>query len=1083
MRERPVHRRVRATFALALLVAVGALPIAAPQPVRAAAPSNDDRANAITLTGATGAVSGSTAEATTDVCKFQQYPPVLPKPRSVWYRWTAPSTGWIRWRTDGSSFPVDLLFTEDTPDLVCPSGGSPAPRRSVRQGDTYLVGIGSQSESIGGAFVASWTLRDAPKPMNDDFASGSEIDSRTGGIVAFNPHASKEPGEPNHAGEPGGRSIWFRWRAPVSGRAVFHTMGGETEGDTVLAVYTGDRVDSLTLVASDTDSGLANRSSRVVFTAAAGVTYHIAIDTVGGREGSIAWFDGCALCALRLQWNSGPGPANDRFIDARTLPAEGDRMWAQNLGASLEPGEPSHGDVDGQSHRVGASSWFRWTPPLSGPASVNVSARDFGAFVAVYRQTGTGGLAGLQTVAENDRVGLGANGWAYQAADWEAVGGETYYIAVDAGQERTGEYVITWGSGALDNDAFASPRVLQGVAGRIFDSNFKATKEDAAGEPDHAGIEGTASVWYTWTPSVGGSAQVDNIGPIAGTTLAVYTGDSLGSLVAVAPTEFHADWRKVAFTATAGTTYRIAVQSSLSGQTFELNWRVGPTEATPPTVALTSPADGAQIPGMIPLAATASDDSGIAWVDLMMVNGVVVCRDFAAPYACTGSTGVEGPDRYGEFLARATDVYGNVADSAVRRALGDTGPPEMLWQWKTVGEQPTGDARFELSNLEEPHLGWHCRLDQQPSTACTMPVTYQGLAVGGHWWGTQTTDIFGNSSGPMFELWEVAGPDTARPGGSVAVNGGAAATRNPSVSLRLHAWDFDSAITVVRVSNVATMSGGLLAKSSEHPYTTPLTWDLSDAATGGTAGDGIKTVYVQYRDAAGNWSAVQSDSIRLDRVAPTASTPTMGLLAGRPLGSNSVVARATWSGSDDASGVARYEVQRSTNGGTWTAVRLSRPAATSADVSIGFGSTHRVRVRAVDAAGNPGAWMTSSGTAPGRREETDGSVAYQGAWTRKALSGSSGGYVQSTSAIGASATLTFTGREVAWVARTGADRGTAKVYVGSALVTTIDLELNPLKKLVVFTRTWTSSAARTIRIIFDGPAGSGIDVDAFVVVP
>jgi hypothetical protein len=54
-----------------------------------------------------------------------------------------------------------------------------------------------------------------------------------------------------HAGDAGGRSVWWSWTAARGGVVSFDTCGAEF--DTLLAVYTGDRVDALTKVASNDD--------------------------------------------------------------------------------------------------------------------------------------------------------------------------------------------------------------------------------------------------------------------------------------------------------------------------------------------------------------------------------------------------------------------------------------------------------------------------------------------------------------------------------------------------------------------------------------------------------------------------------------------------------------------------------------------------------------------------------------------------------------------------------------------------------------------------------------------------------------
>jgi hypothetical protein len=119
------------------------------------------------------------------------------------------------------------------------------------------------------------------QPANDNFASAWIL---SGTVVTTNGSsvgASKEPGEPNHAGLAGARSVWFSWTAPKSGQIRMDTIGstGGFNNDTLLAVYVGDAVNALTSVASnDNGPGLANGWSLLEFQATQGVTYRIAID-------------------------------------------------------------------------------------------------------------------------------------------------------------------------------------------------------------------------------------------------------------------------------------------------------------------------------------------------------------------------------------------------------------------------------------------------------------------------------------------------------------------------------------------------------------------------------------------------------------------------------------------------------------------------------------------------------------------------------------------------------------------------------------------------------------------------------------
>src|SRR5262249_28825938 len=96
--------------------------------------------------------------------------------------------------------------------------------------------------------------------------------------------ATKESGEPNHAGNSGGKSVWWTWMAPASGQVTIDTQGSTF--DTLLAVYTGASVDHLSGLVSNDDSG-GGTTSQVTFAAQAGTAYHIAVDGYNGSSGNI----------------------------------------------------------------------------------------------------------------------------------------------------------------------------------------------------------------------------------------------------------------------------------------------------------------------------------------------------------------------------------------------------------------------------------------------------------------------------------------------------------------------------------------------------------------------------------------------------------------------------------------------------------------------------------------------------------------------------------------------------------------------------------------------------------------------------
>jgi hypothetical protein len=278
--------------------------------------------------------------------------------------------------------------------------------------------------------VAPGSASAAP-PQNDNFANAETIADRYGWVDGDNSEATKEPGEPNHAGNPGGASVWYSWTAPYAGRATFSTC--YSEFDTLLAVYTGDQVSNLQAVAAD-DNG-CDAQSRLSFMAAAGVTYRIAVD---GAFGATGYFE--------LDWSL--PPPNDDFAAATELTGDSGSVDGDNYDGTLEPGEPEHGP-DGS-----ASVWYRWTAPSNGPATFQLCDSDFDTLLAVY--TGAS-VDGLTRVAQDDNDCPGEYA---SRVSFVASAGQVYRIAVDGAYGERGDLVLRWNRSALAPVNHARPTIL-----------------------------------------------------------------------------------------------------------------------------------------------------------------------------------------------------------------------------------------------------------------------------------------------------------------------------------------------------------------------------------------------------------------------------------------------------------------------------------------------------------------------------------------------------------------------------------------------------------------------------------------------
>lgn len=124
-------------------------------------------------------------------------------------------------------------------------------------------------------------------PFNDVFANALELAGSFGATVTNNVSATLEPGEPLHAGKQGGKSVWYYFTAPSDG-LLFLTTSNSTF-DTLLAVYTGSRVDRLTALNANDDapSGAGGVHSDVLQAVRAGTRYYVAVDGLAGAAGIV----------------------------------------------------------------------------------------------------------------------------------------------------------------------------------------------------------------------------------------------------------------------------------------------------------------------------------------------------------------------------------------------------------------------------------------------------------------------------------------------------------------------------------------------------------------------------------------------------------------------------------------------------------------------------------------------------------------------------------------------------------------------------------------------------------------------------
>ena len=251
-----------------------------------------------------------------------------------------------------------------------------------------------------------------------------------------------------------------------------------------------------------------------------------------------------------------------------------------------------------------------------------------------------------------------------------------------------------------------------------------------------------------------------------------------------------------------------------------------------------------------------------------------------------------------------------------------------------------------------------------PATGAVMSYTVTGLTTGTTYYAEVTAvDTSGNESACSNQATGVATADTTPPTGSLTINSGAAYSAWTAVTLGLTATD-NVGVTGYYVSSSATppaaTAAGWVAVTATTSYSNPnVPYTLP-------SGDGTKTVYAWYKDAAGNVSATASDSILLDQTPPTNGTLTANAGSGQ--------VALSWSGfSDGGSGLASTNTYKlvfatgsSPASSCTSGTQIYQGTATSyTHTGLTNGTTYSYRVCAYDAVGNESTGATASDTPEG----------------------------------------------------------------------------------------------------------------------
>lgn len=520
----------------------------------------------------------------------------------------------------------------------------------------------------------------------------------------------------------------------------------------------------------------------------------------------------------------------------------------------------------------------------------------------------------------------------------------------------------------------------------------------------------------------------------------------------------YAQWRDAAGNWSPVTSDTIVLDTAAPTGTVAINGGAASTNQVNVTLSLSA----ADVPG-----------SGVASV--LLSNSTDFSAATSIPYAASVPWTLTAGNGTKTVYANFVDAAGNTSTSPVSDTitLDTVGPnPGTVAIASGASVVPTRNVSVNVAGVAGDATS--ARAANTADMAGAIGVSPTGsfawtLAAGGDGPRSvfvQWADSLGN--------WSTLASDSiilnsVPPAGTVVVNNGSAWTKVTAVSLTFPNTHSDT--VQVRVGTSPTLAGAVY-----QTYTAGMTLPFTLPA-----GNGPKTVYAQFKDVGGNLSPIVSDAIGLDGTAPTAPTAPVHKLS-NPVTSR-VNVRLTWSASTDTggSGLAGYVLRQRIDGGAWTVV--SNPTTATANVSILTLKNYQFQIASRDRAGNVSAFVSGRGLRASNYSESSPTIKYSGTWSNHSHSTYLGGKAKYSKTRNATATLTFTGNQVAWVSRKSATSGKARVYINGTLIATVNLYSSTTQiKQVVFSRTFTSVRTRKLKIVVLGTAGHPrVTVDQFFV--
>ncbi|HNA88654.1 MAG TPA: Ig-like domain-containing protein [Anaerolineales bacterium] len=178
---------------------------------------------------------------------------------------------------------------------------------------------------------------------------------------------------------------------------------------------------------------------------------------------------------------------------------------------------------------------------------------------------------------------------------------------------------------------------------------------------------------------------------------------------------------------------------------------------------------------------------------------------------------------------------------------GDTYDYYRFEQWIDLGQGTLADGDYVLRSISDP-------LNKMYESAGKADPIKESVA------DNEAVTYFTISGGNIM--------DSNPPSGTVTINDVQLSTISPGVTVKVIGRDDVSGVAQVMLSNDGT-NWATYNYTGVQSAPQSISWNLADPAYGGSSQIGQKTVYVRFKDNAGNFSGLETDTIILGAVAPT----------------------------------------------------------------------------------------------------------------------------------------------------------------------------------------------------------------------